>query len=103
MKPALVKTQNDAAREIVIAVNTLRTALAAHAAARELSSAAAVTYDAALSEHRTGVGTIAAAIAADTGLLDARQAEADAHAAALPAASTHAFALGTMTSRAAPP
>ncbi|MDQ0317389.1 TolC family protein [Amorphus orientalis] len=101
-KEVFTQTQDAAAREIVIASDTLRTALEAHAAARELTAAADVTYDAALESYRSGVGTITDATAADTGLLDARQAQADAHAAALVAASTLAFSLGKMTSQDAP-
>lgn len=101
-KDAFTQTQDAAAREIVVANDTLRTALAAHAAASELVAAAEVTYDAALQSYRNGVGTLTDATAADTGLLDARQARADAHAAALAAAATLAFSLGTMTSTEAP-
>lgn len=101
-REAFVETQDAAAREIVIASDTLRTALAAHAAASELTAAAGVTYDAALKSYQSGVGTITDATIANSGLLDARVAEADAHAAALVAASTLGFALGAMTSRDAP-
>ena len=96
------QTQDAAAREIVMASDTLRTAIAAHTAANDLSEAAAITYDAALTAYRSGVGTITDATAADSALLDAWQAEADAHAAALVAASTFAFSLGKMTSNEAP-
>ncbi|MEW5425243.1 TolC family protein, partial [Amorphus sp. 3PC139-8] len=99
---AFTQTQDAAAREIVIAGDTLRTALASYTAASELTAAADVTYDAALESYRNGVGTITDATAADTGLLDARQAQADAHAASLVAASTLAFSLGKMTSQNAP-
>lgn len=61
--------------------------------------AAKVTYDATFEAYRSGVGTLADATAAETGLLDARQAQADAHASALIAASSLAFLLGAMTSR----
>ncbi|MGX1097422.1 TolC family protein [Amorphus sp. MBR-141] len=101
-RQTFTQTQDAAAREIVVAGDTLRTALAAQAAASELVAAADVTYDAALQSYRSGVGTITDATAADTGLLDARQAQADAHAAALAAAATLAFSLGTMTSNDAP-
>lgn len=97
-KDNFVQIQEAAAREIVIASNTLRTALAAYEAASELTRAAAITYDAAFEAYKSGVGTLTDATAADTGLLDARVAQADAHAAALVAAATVAFALGTMTS-----
>ncbi len=93
------KTRNTAVQEIVIASDTLRSALQAYASASELVRAAKVTYDAAFDAYKNGVGTVTDAIEAETGLLDARQAQADAHASALVAASTLAFSLGAMTSR----
>ena len=92
------KTQEEAVREMVVASNTLRSSLASYRAASKLTDAAAVTYDAALDAYRNGLGTVTAATAADSGLLDARQARADAHAASLIAAANLAFVLGTMTS-----
>lgn len=96
------QVQQAAAREIVVTTDVLRSALASHRAAAELARAAAITYDAALDAYRTGVGTITAATAADSGLLAARQAESDAHAASLVAAANLAFVLGAMTSRDSP-
>ncbi|MCF3936673.1 TolC family protein [Acuticoccus sp. M5D2P5] len=93
------QTQDTAVREIVIAADTLRTALASYHAASELTRAASITYDAALESYRNGLTPITDATVADSGLLDARQAQADAHAASLVAASSLAFALGAMTSR----
>lgn len=92
---------NIAMREIVIASNGLRSALEAHTAAEALVEAAQVTYDAAFGAYRNGIGTITDVLAAENGLLDAREARSDAHAASLIAASTLAFALGDMTSRTA--
>ncbi len=92
------KTRDAAAREIVISANTLRSALASYRAATELASAAAITYDAALDAYKSGVGNITVATAADSGLLTARQAQTDAHAASLVAAANLAFVLGAMTS-----
>ncbi|CAH1668923.1 Protein CyaE [Hyphomicrobiales bacterium] len=96
------KTQQDAVREMVVASNAVRSALQSYQAATRLTEAATITYDAALDAYRNGLGTITAATAADTGLLDARQARADAHMAALVAASNLAFVLGSMTSRDTP-
>lgn len=89
--------------EIVAANNALRTALESYRAASALTSAASITYDAALAAYRNGVGTVTAVTAADSGLLDARQAQADAHAAALIGAANLAFVVGAMTSRDAVP
>nr|MCV4206343.1 TolC family protein [Roseomonas sp. SXEYE001] len=97
------RTQNVAVSEIVTASNTLRTALESHRAASALTAASRVTYDAALAAYKNGVGTVTAATAADTGLLDARQAQADAHAAAIIGAANLAFVVGAMTSPAAVP
>jgi outer membrane protein TolC len=92
------KTKDDAAREIVVSAETLRSALASYQAATALVSAAAITYDAAHDAYRAGLGNVTEATAADSGLLAARQAQADAHAAALVAAANLAFMLGDMTS-----
>lgn len=100
---AFTRTQNAAVTEIVGASNTLRTALESYKAATALTSAASITYDAALEAYKNGVGTITAATAADSGLLDARQAQADAQAAALIGAANLAFLVGAMTSSAAVP
>ncbi|MFC6492892.1 TolC family protein [Ancylobacter dichloromethanicus] len=95
-------TRDTAAREIVISAETLRSALASYRAATALASAAAVTYDAAVDAYTSGVGDITAATAADSGLLTARQAQSDAHAASLVAAANLAFVLGAMTSSEVP-
>ena len=99
---AFERTRDAATREMVVASDTLRSTLEAHTAAVALTSAAQVTYDAAFEAYQNGVGTLTDAIAAENGLLDAREARADAHAAAQIAAATLAFSLGAMTSRAAP-
>ena len=96
-------TQNLAVSEIVTAGNMLRTALESYRAAGALAGAAKVTYDAALAAYKGGIGTVTAATAADTGLLDARQAQADAHAAATVGAANLAFVLGALTSADAVP
>lgn len=96
------KVRDAAAREIVASANTLRSALASYRAASALADAATVTYDAALAAYKAGVGNISVATAADSGLLIARQARSDAHAASLAAAANLAFVLGAMTSRDVP-
>lgn len=96
------RVKNDAVREIIVASDTLRSALASYRAATALTDAARVTYDAAFAAWKSGVGSITAAVAADTGLLQARQAQADAHAASLVSAANLAFVLGAMTSRDTP-
>lgn len=93
------KTQQDAVREIILAQDILNTALASYYAAEELVSTASTAYDAALEAYQNGVGTITMVTEASTGLLDARSARADAHAASLTAAANLAFVMGPMTSR----
>ncbi len=92
------KTKDEAAREIVFAVNTLKSSIQASKAAKKLVETASITYDFTLDAYRNGVGTITAAITAETGLMDARLAYADAHAGALAAAANLAFILGALTS-----
>lgn len=95
----LQRVQTAAVTEIIAARNALLTALESHRAATALVAAASTTYDAALAAYRNGLGTIDAATEADTALLDARQAQADAHAAALVGAVNLAFVVGALTSR----
>jgi outer membrane protein TolC len=92
------KTRDAAAREIVVSTEALRSALASHRAASALTQASAVTYDAALDSYRAGIGNITVATAANSGLLAARQGEADGYTASLVAAANLAFVLGAMTS-----
>ena len=93
------RVQTAALTEVVVARNALRTALESYRAATSLVAAASTTYDAALAAYRNGVGTVDVATAADTALLDARQAQVDAHAASLIGAVKLAFVIGSLTSR----
>lgn len=97
-RDTFAKTKDNAAREIVVAAETLRSALSSYQAATALVSAASVTYNAAFDSYKAGVGNITEATAADSGLLSARLAQVDAHAAALVAAANLAFMLGDLTS-----
>ncbi|VEI72720.1 Uncharacterised protein [Serratia fonticola] len=91
------KTQEAAVREIIVAADTLQSALEANQAALNLVKTAFITYDAALESYRNGVGTITVANEAANGLLYAQQMSTDAHAAALIAAANLAFVMGKMT------
>ncbi|MGD0639788.1 MAG: TolC family protein [Roseiarcus sp.] len=90
--------QTDGARQIVVAYDTLRTSLAAYAAATELTQAATITAKAQRDYYQQGLGTLTDAVAAQTALLQARLARAKAHSDALVAAATIAFATGSLTS-----
>lgn len=91
------KTQELAVREIVVAADTLRSALESNQAALNLVKTSFITYDAALESYRNGVGTITVANEAANGLLNAQQMSSDAHAASLVAAANLAFVMGKMT------
>ncbi len=92
------QTQIDAATEIVVASNTLRTALESFKAATHLTAAAKITYDGTLDAYKNGLGTVTAANQADSDLLDARLAQADARAASFISAANLAFVMGAITS-----
>ncbi len=91
------KTQELAAREIVLAANMLSSALESYQAALSLVKMSAITYDAALESYRSGVGTITMANETANGLLSAKQMSTDAYAASLVAAANLAFVMGQMT------
>lgn len=95
---ALEKLRSAAMREIVVAANMLETSLQAYDAASTLVQTATITYDAALGAYEAGLGTVTVSTEAANGLLTARSARADAHAAAQVAATTLAFALGQLNS-----
>ncbi|WP_156458169.1 TolC family protein [Devosia epidermidihirudinis] len=94
--------QNLAAREIVVAYDVLRTSLSGHAAATELVNAAQTNYDAALDYYKNGLGTMADISIAQTGLLKAQYARAQARSDSLSAAATMAFATGQLTNASVP-
>jgi outer membrane protein len=97
----LIRTQEEAVRQIVLAANTLRTSLSAYDASSALASAAQTTFDAALAAYHNGVGPITDVTLAESQLLQANTASSDAYSAALSSAATFALAAGTLGS--APP
>ncbi|MEW6438685.1 MAG: TolC family protein [Pseudomonadota bacterium] len=98
---ALLRTRDEAVRQIVLADNALHTSLAAYSASVQLTAAAQTSFDAALAAYRNGVGSITDATLAETQLLQARNARSDAYSTALSAAATLALAAGALGS--APP
>jgi outer membrane protein TolC len=54
----LTQIRNEAARQIVVARNTLKTSLSAYRASTALAAAAQTTFNAALTAYRNGVGSI---------------------------------------------
>jgi outer membrane protein TolC len=97
----LLQIRNEAARQIVVARNTLKTSLSAYSAATALAAAAQTTFDAALAAYRNGVGSITDVALAERQLLVAKDAATDAYSTALSAAATLALAAGALGS--APP
>jgi len=92
----LQEITDDAIQQVVAAGNTLRTSLAAYAAAQALTAAAHTTFDGTLQAYRHGVGSITAATGAETRLLGAEDAETGAYNSALSAAATLALTVGTL-------
>jgi outer membrane protein len=95
-KLALVRTQNEAVRQIVLADNALRTSLSAYTASTTLASATQTTFDSALAAYRNGVGSITDATVAESQLLQANNARTDTYSTALSAAATLALAVGAL-------
>jgi outer membrane protein len=94
----LLQIRNEAARQIVVARNTLKTSLSAYSAARALVTAAQTTFDAALAAYRNGVGSITDVALAERQLLVAKNAATDAYSTAVSAAATLALAAGVLGS-----
>ena len=92
----LDRVRIDAAREIVAAMNSLKTSVAANEAAAVLQEAAKTNYDAALDSYKHGVGSVTVVIEAETKVLQANLASDDAYSSALSAAATLAFATGSL-------
>jgi len=88
----------NAVREIVSAQISLRTSLAANDAASVLRATAQTSYDATLDSYKQGVGTVTAAVEAQTYLFEAGLAEVDAYISALSSAATLAYATGQLGS-----
>lgn len=94
----LEQAQQLALREIHLAANTLRTALEAYEASEELLAAARLTYEAAQESYEVGLSSMMLATESANGLLDATEAHATAHAAALTASANLAFVMGQIDS-----
>lgn len=92
------RVQLDAVAEIVLASNSLKTALAANKAANVLVQTSGTAFDAALESYKNGLGTITVVNETNNSLLDAKLAQTDAHAGALIAAANLAFFTGALTS-----
>lgn len=92
----LTQLGNEAARQIILARNTLKTSLSAYAAATALVAAAQTTFNAALASYRNDVGSITDVTLAERQLLVAENAATDAYSTALSSAATLALAAGAL-------
>ncbi len=92
----LTGTRNEAVRQIVSTNTSLQTSLEANVAASALAQAAQTTFDAALAAYRSGVGSITDATLAETQLLVARNAVADARNQALTSGVSLSLATGSV-------
>lgn len=92
----LAQVRDEAARQVAVADNALRTSLAACDAAEALVQAAGITFDAALAAYRRGVGTLTDVTLAQSQWLQARNARSDARSQALTAAATLALVTGSL-------
>lgn len=92
----LTQLANEAARQIILARNTLKTSLSAYTAAMALVAAAQTTFNAALDSYRNGVGPITDVTLAERQLLVAENSATDAYSTALSSAATLALASGAL-------
>jgi outer membrane protein len=92
----LTQIRNEAARQIIVAKNTLKTSLSAYNASTALAEAAQATFDSALAAYRNGVGSISDVTIAERQLLAAKNTATDAYSTALSAAATLALAAGSL-------
>jgi outer membrane protein len=92
----LTQIRNEAARQIIVAKNTLKTSLSAYSASTALAEAAKTTFDSALAAYRNGVGSISDVTIAERQLLMAKNTATDAYSTALSAAATLALAAGAL-------
>lgn len=89
--------KNNAASEIVIAINSLNSQLEAYQSAFNLVKTANVTYNAALASYKQGFTTITLVNESMKNLIYAKQVQSQAYTASLIAASNLAFLLGFVT------
>ncbi|WP_392552036.1 TolC family protein [Orbus wheelerorum] len=86
--------KNNAANEIVIAINTLNSALESHQSALNLVKTANITYTASLSSYKQGLSTLTLVNESAKSLTYAKKIESQTYFASLIAASNLAFVLG---------
>jgi outer membrane protein len=97
-KEELIKTQDEAIRQVARAYDMVKSALAEYHSAVALVEASDIAYDSAVDSYRQGVGTFTEAVTAMTERTYAQYVLANAHATVLTAAASLAFSTGELTS-----
>ncbi len=90
------KIEDGIAQQVTTAYEALSSGFAEYRASQVLTEAAQTAYDAAFDAYRQGVGTYTDLVARATRLDEARSDREDAHAAVFIAATSLAFATGTL-------
>lgn len=94
----LVKTEDEAVRQVARTYDSVKSALAEYDSARALVEASNMAYSSAFESYRHGVGTFTDAVTAETEREQARSDEAQAYAGVLTSAAALAFSTGELTS-----
>jgi outer membrane protein len=97
-KAELLKTQNEAIRQVARTYDAVKSALAEYEAALALVAASNTAYSAALDSYRHGVGTLTDAVMAESEKSRAQSEKAHAYSSVLTAAAALAFSTGELTS-----
>lgn len=92
----VVKTEQDAYKQMIIAADALRATLESHQAASSLVEAAQITYQGALESYKTGMTGMTLLTEAHTALLNAQEAQTLTHTAGLVGSVNLAFAMGEL-------
>jgi outer membrane protein len=93
----LLKTQNEAIRQVARTFDAVKSTLAEYAAAVALVTASDTSYLASLDSYRHGVGSMTDAVTAETQKAQAQFTQAHAYASVLTAAAALAFSTGELT------
>ncbi len=97
-KYELVKTQDEAIRQVARAYDMVKCAFAEYPSALALVAASDIAYDSTVDSYRQGVGTFTEAVTAMSEQTFAQYVLAHAYATLLTAAATLAFSTGELTS-----
>ncbi len=97
-KQELIKTQDEAIRQVARAYDMFKSSLAEYYSAIALVEASDIAYDSAFDSYRQGLGTFTEAVTAMSDRAFAQYVLANSHATVLTAAASLAFSTGELTS-----